>query len=230
MDKGRDKGKAPAKIERAESVLETEYGSPDRFFTVARQAEVELKIERSLFIGCAQEVTTEEEAREFIALRQKVHRQATHNCFAYRLGMPPGEITYYSDAGEPTGTAGRPILGAILSGGLTNVAVVVTRYFGGKKLGVRGLIEAYGQAARQALEKAGRKEKVLTRMVDLVCSYPNLERVLYHLNASGGRLVTADYGPSEVCLRAEIPLSLHREFCGKVGGLAEIREQRYDGR
>lgn len=198
--------------------------------TIAGPAEVELKFERSLFIGCAKEVTNEEEARYFIALRQRLHRQATHHCFAYRIGLPPREVLYYSDAGEPSGTAGRPILGAILSLDLTNVAVVVTRYFGGKKLGVRGLIEAYGQAARQVLEKAGRVEKVITQPITLTCPYTTLERVLYHINSGGGRVVTADYGPWEVYLRAEVPVSGWEEFRQKVATMAEIKEQKYDGR
>lgn len=201
----------------------------DTFTTIVGPAEVELKIQRSLFISCVKEVTTEEEARDFIALRQRLHRQATHNCFAYRIGLPPREVLYYSDAGEPSGTAGRPILGAILSLDLTNVAVVVTRYFGGKKLGVRGLIEAYGQAARQVLEKAGQLERVITQPITLTCPYTTLERVLYHINSGGGRVVTADYGPWEVYLRAEVPLSIYEEFLEKVAAMAEVKEQKCDG-
>lgn len=202
----------------------------DTFTTVAGQAEVELRFERSVFIGCAKEVATEAEAADFISARQKLHRRATHNCFAYRLGLPPREITYYSDAGEPSGTAGRPILGAISRLGLTNVAVVVTRYFGGKKLGVRGLIEAYGQTARRVLEEAGQIEKVVTRPLALSCSYAALERVLYHINSCGGRMVTADYGPWEVHLQAEIPLSAVDLFRQKVADLVVFKEQRCDGR
>ncbi|MGI9951242.1 YigZ family protein [Moorellaceae bacterium AZ2] len=201
----------------------------DTFTTVAGQAEVQLKIERSVFIGCAKEVANEAEAADFIARRQKLHRRATHNCFAYRLGLPPRDITYYSDAGEPSGTAGRPILGAILSLGLTNVAVVVTRYFGGKKLGVRGLIEAYGQTARRVLEEAGRIKKIVMQPVTLSCSYAALERVLYHINSCGGRVVTAEYGPLEVHLQAEVPVSAGELFEQKVAALAVIKEQKYDG-
>lgn len=202
----------------------------DTFTTIAGQAEVELRFQRSVFIGCAKEVATEAEAAEFIAERQKLHRAATHNCFAYRLGLPPREVTYYSDAGEPSGTAGRPILGAISRLGLTNVVVVVTRYFGGKKLGVRGLIEAYGETARRVLEEAGRLEKVVTRPVVLSCSYAVLERVLYHLNSCGGRTVSTEYGPLEAQLQAEIPVSAADLFLQKVAGLAAVKEQKYDGR
>jgi len=178
----------------------------DTYFTIAREATAELKIERSQFIAHALEIDSEAAAREFIARIQSEHRQATHNCFAYRLGLGNKEIVYYSDAGEPGGTAGRPILGAITSLELTNVAVVVTRYFGGKKLGVRGLIEAYGQAARLALEAGGRAERVFTREMEINCSYAELDRLLYIVNSYGGRVLTADYG-TEVHLRIAIPRS-----------------------
>ncbi|WP_258360075.1 IMPACT family protein [Moorella sulfitireducens] len=175
------------------------------YLTVAREATVEIKIERSRFIGHACEVDSEAAAREFIARIQAGHRQATHNCFAYRLGTGKQEITYYSDAGEPSGTAGRPILGAITSLGLTNAAVVVTRYFGGRKLGVRGLIEAYGQAARRVLEEAGSIRRVVTRELDLTCSYAELDRLLYLVHSHGGNVVAADYG-REVRLKIAIPI------------------------
>ncbi|WP_338824715.1 IMPACT family member YigZ [Moorella humiferrea] len=185
------------------------------YLTVAREATVEIKIERSRFIGHAREVESEDAAREFIARIQAAHRQATHNCFAYRVGMGKQEVTYYSDAGEPGGTAGRPILGAITSLGLTNVAVVVTRYFGGKKLGVRGLINAYGQTARRVLEEAGSIRRVVTREVDLTCSYAELDRLLYLVHSHGGSVVTAEYG-SEVRLKIAVPLAAWAKIQGML--------------
>lgn len=186
-------------------------GSSNSYLTVAREAIAEIKIERSLFIGHAREVDSEAAAREFLAQIQAEHRRATHNCFAYRLGLGQQEITYYSDAGEPAGTAGRPILGAITSLGLTNVSVVVTRYFGGKKLGVRGLIDAYGLVARRALEEAGAVRRVMTRELELTCSYADLDRVIYNVNSRGGKVVAAEYD-SKVKLKVAIPLSLWEEM------------------
>lgn len=196
----------------------------DSYITVATPAEVEVKIERSVFLGWVREVSTEEEARAAISERQRLHREATHNCFAYRLGLPPREIVYYSDAGEPSGTAGRPILGAILSSGLTNVVVVVTRYFGGKKLGKRGLIEAYSEVARRTLEKAGRVVKAITRQAELVCTYSGLDRILKFLNSCGGRVVEADYG-GEVRLTVEVPVGVWEQFYKDIG--AWVRSIRY---
>ncbi|MBC7326365.1 MAG: YigZ family protein [Moorella sp. (in: Bacteria)] len=183
------------------------------YLTVARKATAEIKIERSRFIGHTLEVDNEAAAKAFIAAIQAEHRQAIHNCFAYRLGTGKQEKSYYSDAGEPGGTAGRPILGAITSLGLTNVAVVVTRYFGGKKLGVRGLIEAYGQAARRVLEKAGSIRRVVMRELELTCSYAELDRVLYMVNSRGGKMLEADYG-SEVRLKVAVPLAAWEEMQG----------------
>lgn len=185
------------------------------YLTVAREATVEIKIERSLFIGHTREVESEDAAREFVAGIQAAHRQATHNCFAYRVGLGKQEVTYYSDAGEPSGTAGRPILGAITSLGLTNVAVVVTRYFGGKKLGVRGLIEAYGQTARRVLEEAGSVKRVITREIDLTCSYAELDRLLYLVHSHGGSVVTAEYG-GDVRLKIVVPLAAWAKIQGML--------------
>jgi uncharacterized YigZ family protein len=184
--------------------------SKDRFFTILREATVELKIERSQFIGHALEVDSEAAAREYIGAIQARHRQATHNCFAYRLGLGKEETVYFSDAGEPGGTAGRPILGAITCLELTNVAVVVTRYFGGKKLGVRGLIEAYGRIARLALEAGGKVERVFTREMEIDCSYAELDRLLYLLHSYGGRVLDADYGAS-ARLKVAVPRSKWQE-------------------
>ncbi|OIQ55586.1 IMPACT family protein [Neomoorella thermoacetica] len=193
----------------AQSGTSIENGSS--YLTVAREAIAELKIERSLFIGHACEVDSDAAARDFIARIQAEHRQATHNCFAYRLGKGKQEIAYYSDAGEPSGTAGRPILGAITGLGLTNVAVVVTRYFGGKKLGVRGLIEAYGQAARRVLEEAGSIRRVVTRELELTCSYAELDRLLYQVHSRGGKVIETEYG-SEVRLKVAVPLPAWEEM------------------
>ena len=175
------------------------------YFTVARETAVEIKVERSRFIAFAREVKDEEEARNFISRIQGEHRQATHICFAYRIGQGKGEKVYYSDAGEPSGTAGRPILGAICSLGLTNVVVVVTRYFGGKKLGIRGLIKAYGTAARRALEEGGRVQRLPTREVEFHCDYAELNRLLHHIRSHGGEVLEAVYG-EKVYLRAALPL------------------------
>lgn len=115
-------------------------------------------IKKSRFVGQAMPITTEKEALAFIETVQKKHWNANHNCYAYQIG-PHDEIQKSNDNGEPTGTAGKPILEVIKKEGLKNVVVVVTRYFGGVLLGAGGLIRAYGQTAAASLRAA----EIITR-------------------------------------------------------------------
>jgi uncharacterized YigZ family protein len=192
----------------------------DTYFTVGREAEVEIKIERSRFIGRVRPVENEEQAKAFIAEVSQVHRQATHNAWAYRVD-PERDIRFASDAGEPSGTAGEPILRAILSRRLTQTAVVVTRYFGGKKLGVRGLIDAYGSTAGAALDAAGQVEKVITRKLTVTVAYPHLDRCLYWLNRLGGTLIASSYTETARLILA-LPRSQVAAFKAEVKDYAEI--------
>jgi uncharacterized YigZ family protein len=128
-------------------------GKREQYRTVRREASVELVIRRSRFIGHVAPVETEEEAQAFVERVRKNHSMATHNCYAYRVG-DRDQWQKSSDDGEPAGTAGKPILEVIAHRGLSNVAIVVTRYFGGVLLGAGGLIRAYTDAAAEAV-KAG---------------------------------------------------------------------------
>ena len=118
-------------------------------------AAFELNVKRSRFIGNCARARDEENARAFVKEISSAFPDASHSCWAYRISSTGRELANYSDAGEPHGSAGMPILGAIDHLGLTDVTVVVTRYFGGIKLGVRGLIDAYGNTALETLKKAG---------------------------------------------------------------------------
>jgi uncharacterized YigZ family protein len=121
------------------------------YYTIERSGSAEFKDRGSKFIGIAQPVATVEEFKQALNEIRKLHPKATHHCFAYRLGLD-GNTFRVSDDGEPSGTAGRPILGQVDSKGLVNVLVVVVRYFGGTLLGVPGLINAYRSAAALALQ------------------------------------------------------------------------------
>ena len=129
---------------------------------VGLDGRIEERIRRSCFIACLAPCRDEAGCRGFLNDIHAAHRDATHNCWAYLLGPHP-TVEYCSDDGEPSGTAGRPILGAVRRSGMVNVMVVVTRYFGGVKLGVRGLIEAYGPAAERVLTAAERVERRVAR-------------------------------------------------------------------
>lgn len=131
-----------------------------RYFTVEGYGETEIEINRSRFIGYVQRTESEEEAQAFIALIKKKHWDATHNCSAYLIGEND-HIQKADDDGEPSGTAGKPILEVLKKNKVKDTVVVVTRYFGGVKLGAGGLIRAYGKGASAALKAGNMVERVL---------------------------------------------------------------------
>ena len=141
--------------------------------TVADFGQDEIIIEKSTFIGYAKPVTSEEEALAFIQEIKKKHRDATHNVPAYVLGEH-NDIQRCNDDGEPSGTAGVPVLEVLKKEDVRDVAVVVTRYFGGIKLGTGGLVRAYTKGAKIALEAAGIITKVLYQTVIVSVDYTML--------------------------------------------------------
>lgn len=136
----------------------------------------EIIIEKSTFIGYAKPIKTEEEAVEFVNEIKKKHKDATHNVWAYTVG-PTMNIQRYSDDGEPQGTAGIPTLEVIKKEDLRDVVVVVTRYFGGIKLGAGGLVRAYTKGAKVGLEAAKIIEKVMYKEVKIKIDYNQLGKV-----------------------------------------------------
>ena len=136
----------------------------------------EITIEKSVFIGYAKPIKSEEEALEFINEIKKKHKDATHNVWAYTVGKNMN-IQRYSDDGEPQGTAGIPTLEVIKKEDLRDVAVVVTRYFGGTKLGAGGLVRAYTKGARLGLEAGKIIYKVMYQEVKVKIDYTQLGKV-----------------------------------------------------
>lgn len=124
------------------------------YLTIGRDSETEYIINKSRFIGRAFRVTNEEEVNFHLARIRKQHYDATHNCYAYSLGVN-GELARFSDDGEPGGTAGMPMMEALRHKGVTDLLVVVTRYFGGILLGAGGLVRAYSRGAADAIAAAG---------------------------------------------------------------------------
>lgn len=139
------------------------------YITVDRAAETETVINRSRFIGAAYPAAAEAEAREILAAVRKRHHDATHNCYAYSVER--GAVCRFSDDGEPGGTAGLPMMEVVKRLGVTDVIVVVTRYFGGILLGAGGLVRAYSGAAAAALKAAGRVEFVPARRIAAAMDY-----------------------------------------------------------
>ena len=149
--------------------------------TLGVEAEDRTVILKSVFIGGARPVQSEEEAIAFLQRVRERYRDATHHCYAYVVGENEG-IMRYSDDGEPGGTAGMPILSLIRSEGLVNCCVVVTRYFGGTLLGTGGLVRAYTQGCRLALDAAGIVQMDMTRRNLCEVPYPCWDRVRYALD------------------------------------------------
>ncbi len=160
--------------------------------TLRGPGEATIIIKKSRFIGHAQSVETEAEAVRFIEGIRKKHWDANHNCYAYQLGFND-EIQKSNDAGEPAGTAGRPILEVIKKENLKNVVVVITRYFGGTLLGAGGLIRAYGQTAGAALQAAGVVTRSLFQTVRVEIDYTWLGRVENETLGGGYFIDHTDY-------------------------------------
>ncbi len=148
------------------------------YFTVKGSAISEFEERKSIFIGYIKRVESEDEAKRFVSEIKNKHKDATHNVYAYVVGENKG-IQRYSDDGEPQGTAGIPVLEVIKKNNLTDVAVVVTRYFGGILLGGGGLIRAYSKGASTAIEETGIVEKVLGQELKLTLEYDLLGKIQY---------------------------------------------------
>ena len=149
----------------------------DSYKTIAKPAEGNYSEKRSKFLAYAFPVQNEEEVKQRLAEIQKKHWDARHHCYAYILG--PHKDTYrLNDNGEPSGTAGRPIYGQLLSKDLTNTLVIVVRYFGGIKLGVSGLQNAYKVAAREALDAAIIEERTIQETYQVTFEYTKMNDIM----------------------------------------------------
>lgn len=149
----------------------------DSYRTIAAPSEGTYKEKMSRFLAFAHPVTTRDEARAVVAAYQKKYYDARHVCWAFMLGQERADFLS-SDNGEPSGTAGKPILGQINSFELTDVVIVVVRYFGGIKLGTSGLIVAYREAARQALEAAVIEERHSMEEISFTFPYISMNDVM----------------------------------------------------
>ena len=165
-------------------------------------SETEFVEKRSRFIGHVWRVEGEEEARARIEEMKKRYYDARHNCWCYLL--QEGGVVRYSDDGEPQGTAGQPMLNVFQREGVVNVVCVVTRYFGGILLGAGGLVRAYTQSAKDALDAVGISTMSLWTLWDVPCTYPLFERVKLETEGFGGVIAEADYG-ADIALTVLLP-------------------------
>ena len=162
------------------------------FSTVSGEAEIEIIINRSRFIGRVYPIKDENDALVHLEQIREEFPDASHHCYAYVLGRG-SNVQRFNDDGEPGGTAGMPILQVILQQGVEDVLVVVTRYFGGIKLGAGGLVRAYSKSAAEALQKAGKVEMTLSNQGSILVDYGLWGTLEYFLRQQGVPILDVDY-------------------------------------
>ena len=187
------------------------HDPPDSILTLAGPATAEIKERKSRFIALAWPAESEEAASSRIAEAARRYHDSRHVCHASRLGVPPDIREASNDAGEPSGTAGKPILVALRKTELVNAIVVVVRYFGGIKLGTGGLARAYGLAAEEALAAARIRKVLLGREFLLDFPYTLQKTIRHHLSGAEGRVVDEEYGEA-VAWKIWLPHSQWRRF------------------
>ncbi len=188
----------------------------DRYKTVYSGGVAEIIEKKSRFIATVQPVKSEEEALEFIETMRKKYWNATHNCFAYVIGEH-FQVQRCSDDGEPSGTAGKPMLDVLLGEEIHDVVVVVTRYFGGTLLGTGGLVRAYSGATKEGLLASNVITKTYGRKLDIQTDYTGLGKIQYILGQRGLTILNSTY-TDKVELEVLVPADEVNAL------LAEIRE------
>ena len=182
----------------------------DTYLTVQLQGQAELIIQKSRFIGHIKRTETEEEAQAFIKQVKKEHSQATHNCSAYLIGEHD-QIQKANDDGEPSGTAGVPMLEVLKKNHLKDTTVVVTRYFGGIKLGAGGLIRAYSKATSEALKATGIVKRQLVKNIAITVDYPLLGKIENELRQEDHLITGIDY-LEQVTVNVAVPVDQVETF------------------
>ncbi|RKZ80427.1 MAG: YigZ family protein [Gammaproteobacteria bacterium] len=181
--------------------------STSQNYVVVTSAQAEYEIKKSLFIGVILPCSNEREALQQLHVIANQHPNANHLAFAWRIRQEDGFIAERcNDAGEPSGTAGRPILAPLEGGSIINAVIGVIRYFGGVKLGTGGLARAYGTAAKLAIESAGLKPWVEMSKLKLTIDYSQLQLLEYQLNKCNGQIIDQQF-TDRVAVVISLPVS-----------------------
>ncbi|NLM13762.1 MAG: YigZ family protein [Epulopiscium sp.] len=200
-----------------------------RFKTILQPAEAEIIEKKSRFIATVRPVKNEEEAQAFIEEMRKKYWDATHNVFAYQIGERD-QIQRFSDDGEPSGTAGLPVLNVLKGDDLKNTAIVVTRYFGGTLLGTGGLVRAYGRCAREGVLAAKIVEKVLYCVFHVVTDYSRLGKIQYEILQMGNVIQDTIYTDA-ITFVVLVEQGNEEKFISKIteisGAQAQIQQIKY---
>jgi uncharacterized YigZ family protein len=193
----------------------------EQYLTIQQQSNGLFKAKGSKFLSFALPVQDIDEVKEQLAAFKKEYYNARHVCYAYMLGAERDEFRV-NDDGEPNGTAGKPILGQINARGLTNVLIIVVRYFGGVLLGTGGLISAYKAAAADAIEQAEIIEKTVDCSFEVMFEYPVIETVMSAVKESLAQVISQDF--NENCmLKLHLPLANKSTFIHKLEKVATLK-------
>lgn len=184
-------------------------------YIISRKLNRELKINRSIFIGSISQAVSANEAEVVIEKTRRKYFDATHNCFAYRIDE--NQFRFYDD-GEPYGTAGRPILSRLEKYNLIQTVLIVTRFFGGKKLGRGGLKRAYSQTAEETITTAGTKRVIFYDTITVICPY-NFVGKLLRLTKKYYGVMTNLNDNMEATISVRVPKKLSKEFMGEISNL-----------
>jgi uncharacterized YigZ family protein len=184
---------------------------PSRYPIPAQETRVEIRVSNSRFIATVAPVFSVEEARAFISKVKEEFSDASHNVPAFLVGYGPSVTAHCSDDGEPSGTAGRPALAVLQGSGLGDIAVVITRYFGGTKLGTGGLVRAYGDAVKEVLETLPLAEKVPTHTVLMAVPYNLFEQVKLLSEVHNGRVLDEEFA-ADVTITAQFTVEQFDPF------------------
>lgn len=201
-------------------MAESQHG----MFVPANHARIEIRVVNSRFIGNVAPTTTVEEAKAFIASIRAEMPDATHHVYAYSIGHGASTTQGMSDDGEPSGTAGRPVLSVVRGSGLGDVAVVVTRYFGGTLLGTGGLVHAYSEVAKEVLAIVPREQKIERRTILFTVPYAAYEPVQRLIEAHMGVVETEDF-TTDVTIDLALPLIELDAFSHAIRELTAGRAQ-----
>lgn len=166
----------------------------DEYITIRGESRAELRVKKSRFIGLAKSVATEDEAMDYIGDVRAEFSDATHHCYAFSVGTGARKLVRSNDAGEPVNSAGKPILTAVESSGFNNLICVVVRYFGGVKLGIGGLIRAYGQTARECLKSSETIVHISSVRLQIEMPYDHIGAVLKLVTRLRGDILDMDHG------------------------------------
>jgi uncharacterized YigZ family protein len=193
----------------------------DYYYSIEQRRTTSIKIKRSIFICTLEYVKSIEGAKKFISQISKENKTANHNCWAYIIGQK-GEMFHCSDAGEPSGTAGKPMLNAMQSHNMTHIAAVVTRHFGGVKLGVRGLIDAYGESVETTIALKKLKKLIQAVNISIEVSYEFNDILMVQIKKYLNQIKETSY-TDKIVHRVEIE---QKDYAKVAGLLSEYQSRK----